>query len=173
MPNALSAGAAFPTTTLPLLGGGDVTLGGTRDAWQLIIIYRGLHCPLCKTFLTKLDGLAGEFAGLGCEIVTVSADPETKAQALKDELDIGLSIAYDLSVDQMKTLGLYISEPRSKEETDRPFAEPGTFLLTPEGHIQIVDVSNAPFARPDPETMLMGLKMATEKDYPVRGTLAA
>ena len=58
-------------------------------------------------------------------------------------------VGYDLSVDQMRTLGLYISEPRSPQETDRPFPEPALFITNPEGKLQIVDVSNAPFARPE------------------------
>ena len=34
---------------------------------------------------------------------------------------------------QMLALGLYVSEPRSEEETDRPFAEPGVFVINADG----------------------------------------
>ena len=33
----------------------------------------------------------------------------------------------------MQALGLYVSTPRSPQETDRPFAEPGLFLINPDG----------------------------------------
>lgn len=173
MHQTLSAGAPFPAFNLPTLGGGSTAIGGQRDKWQLVVVYRGKHCPLCKKFLTKLNEITDQFDELGGEIITLSADPEEKAQALKDEIGVDLPIAYDLSVEQMKTLGLYISEPRSDAETDRPFAEPGTFLLTPSGDIQIIDISNAPFARPEPEAMLLGLKMGATNEYPVRGTMTA
>ncbi len=74
-------------------------------------------------------------------------------------------------MEQMRALGLYISEPRSPQETDRPFAEPGLFVINPEGKLQIIDISNAPFARPDLATVLMGIKLIQEKSYPIRGTL--
>ncbi len=65
---------------------------------------------------------------------------------------------------------LYTSEPRSPQETDRPFAEPGLFAINPEGKVQIIDISNAPFSRPDLAGILQGLKFVQEKQYPIRGT---
>ena len=79
---------------------------------------------------------------------------------------------YGLTIEQMRSLGLYISDPRSPQETDRPFAEPGLFLVNPQGNAQIIDVSNAPFARPDLQMILNGVKTIIEKSYPVRGTHA-
>jgi len=72
----------------------------------------------------------------------------------------------------MRALGLYISAPRSPQETDRPFPEPALFVVNPQGNIQIIDISNAPFARPDLNGVLKGLKFIQEKQYPIRGTLA-
>ncbi len=71
----------------------------------------------------------------------------------------------------MRRLGLYVSEPRSPQETDRPFPEPGLFVINPDHQLQIIDVSNAPFARPDLASLLDGLKFIQDKDYPIRGTL--
>ena len=71
----------------------------------------------------------------------------------------------------MRTLGLYISEPRSAQETDRPFAEPGLFVINPDNNAQVVDVSNASYSRPDLATLLGGIKFAIENRLPVRGTL--
>ena len=74
-----------------------------------------------------------------------------------------------LSEEEMRTLGLYISSPRSPDETDRNFAEPATFVINPDGKVQIVDVSNAPFARPDLKGLLDGIRFVMAKHYPVRG----
>jgi hypothetical protein len=38
--------------------------------------------------------------------------------------------------------------------------------------VQIVDISNAPFARPDLDGILRGIKRIQELNYPIRGTLA-
>lgn len=165
----LKSGSAFPTLDLPLAGGGTVRLGGA-GRWQVIVVYRGRHCPICKTYLKTLEGLRPGFAGAGAEIVAVSADPREKADADKAELGVGFPVAYGLTPDQMRGLGLYISTPRSPEETDRPFAEPALFLVNPKGETQIVDISNAPFARPDLASILSGLKLIRKRDYPIRGT---
>src|SRR5216683_4256925 len=61
---------------------------------------------------------------------------------------VALPVGHSLTLDQMRALGLYVSKPRSAQETDRPFPEPGLLVVNSEGKVQIVDISNAPFARP-------------------------
>ena len=102
--------------------------------------------------------------------MAVSGDPEEKARKLAEEDNLTLPIGYDMSLQQMADLGLYISDPRSPQETDRPFAEPATFVINGDGELHIVDVSNAPFSRPDLEGLQGGLKFIRENDYPIRGT---
>ena len=169
---ALAAASPFPQTDLPALRGDTLRLGQPRAGhdWQLVVVYRGLHCPKCKDYLAKLQELEPAFNALGVDVVTVSGDPQETAQAFADEKSLSLAVGYDLSVAQMQSLGLYISEPRSPQETDRPFPEPGLFVINGQGTIQIVDVSNAPFARPDLDLLLGGLKFVRANDYPVRVT---
>ena len=80
-------------------------------------------------------------------------------------------MAYGLSIEQMKTLGLYVSTPRSDTETDRPFPEPALFVANPAGEAHIVEVSNAPFVRPELDLIVRGLK-AAGGGYPIRGTMS-
>ena len=49
---------------------------------------------------------------------------------------------------------------------------PGVFVVNGDGNIQILDISNAPFARPDLEGLLNGIKFVRDNDYPIRGTHA-
>ncbi len=165
-----TAGAALPRVTVPALDGGSLTLGG-GGGWQMIVVYRGKHCPLCRRYLGTLEGLKEAYGEQGIKLTLVSADPREKAEATKAEWGLTLPLGYDLSVEQMKQLGLYVSAPRSPQETDRPFAEPGVFVVNPAGGLQIVDIANAPFARPDLEALLDGITFVKGKDYPVRGTL--
>lgn len=169
-PQKLQAGSEMPKLALPRVGGGEVSVGNGQG-WQMIVVYRGKHCPICRTYLKTLDGLLEEFGATGTEVVAVSGDPQDKAETEARDEGWRFPVAYDLSPDQMRTLGLYISEPRSPQETDRPFPEPGLFVINPEGKIHIVDVSNAPFARPDLNSLVKGLKFIQEKEYPIRGTL--
>ena len=170
MSTKFKAGAAMPKMSLAKVGGGTADIGGKRDKWQAVVVYRGLHCPLCKRYLTTLNSLVEGFHAINTEVIAVSADPKEKAETEKQELDLGFEVAYDLSQDQMRALGLYISNPRSPQETDRPFAEPGLFLVNPAGQAQVIEISNAPFARPDLNIILNGLKMTQERGFGPRGT---
>ncbi len=104
------------------------------------------------------------------DVVAVSADPLEKAQADVDERGWQFPVAYDLGGEQMRELGLYISKPRSEAETDRQFSEPAVFVVNPEGNVQIVDISNAPWARPDLSRLANGIAYIQKNDYPIRGT---
>jgi peroxiredoxin len=167
----LVAGTTFPAFAWPTVDGGTLDISA-MPGWRLLVVYRGKHCPLCKRYFKTLDGLLGEFEAAGVSVAAVSADPKEKAEVDVAEHAWRFPVGYGLSVEQMRTLGLYISAPRSPQETDRPFAEPGLFLVNPSGDTQIIDISNAPFSRPDLQMILNGIKIIIEKSYPVRGTHA-
>ncbi|WP_136439228.1 redoxin domain-containing protein [Pacificoceanicola onchidii] len=171
MPHALSSAQPFPVTDVARLGGGTITLGRPEQpGWQLIFVYRGIHCPICRQYLSDLEPKQSEFAGMGIEVAAISADTEAKARKLKADLGVTVPLGFGLTPDQMQTLGLYISDPRSPQETDRPFAEPGLFLINPEGNLHMVDISNAPFLRPELERLPSRIKYVLDNDYPIRGT---
>lgn len=167
----LEAGARFPDVTVPTIQGEDLT-PASMQGWRLIVVYRGKHCPLCKPYLSTLDKLIEEFAAAGVAVAAVSADPHEKAAADLAEHGWRFPLGYGLSLEQMRMLGLYVSTPRSPQETDRPFPEPGLFLINPDGLVQIVDISNAPFSRPDLAAIARGAKRIQEMSYPIRGTHA-
>jgi len=170
--SAPQSGHRFPNQTVPRLGGGRLELGVPADGhdWQMVVVYRGAHCPLCKTYLKTLEELAAEYHEIGVDVAVVSGDPEDKARAFADEVGVTMPMGYGLTTAQMRDLGLYISHPRSPKETDRPFPEPGVFVINADGLLQIVDISNAPFARPDLTALLGGLTWIRANDYPIRGT---
>ena len=171
MSQKLSAGSPIPEITLPTIDGGEAKIGGIKDRWQMIIVYRGLHCPICKNYTAKIEALKDKFDELDTDILFVSGDNAEKAKNFADEVGLNRPVAYDLSVAQMRQLGLYISEPRPTE-TDRPFPEPGLFVVNEKGQAHIVDISNAPFVRPEPELIIRGITHIKKNDYPIRGMLA-
>ena len=135
-PQKLQAGSILPTISLPKVGGGNLQIGGAGD-WKMLVVYRGKHCPICRTYLKTLDGLFDQFKHAGTEVVAVSADPKEKAESEAGDEGWRFAVGYDLSQDQMRALGLYISEPRSPQETDRPFSEPALFITNPEGNSRL------------------------------------
>ncbi|MDF1721409.1 MAG: redoxin domain-containing protein [Minwuia sp.] len=168
MSGKITAGGAMPSITVPKLGGGELNLGPTGD-WRMVIVYRGKHCPICMRYLSGLDALKDEITELGLDVVAVSGDSEAQAQAAVEQTEVKVPVGYGLTVAHMKQLGLYVSTPRPNE-TDHEFPEPGMFVVNGEGQVQIVDISNAPFARPEIASILRGIKFIKEKGYPIRGT---
>ena len=170
----LDAGASFPKFDVAKFGGGTLNVGtptGGHD-WLLVVVYRGKHCPLCTRYLNTLNDLLPKFNELGVDVVAVSGDSEERAAIQLTDMNLDFQVGYNMTVSQMQALGLYVSDPRSEQESDRPFAEPGLFVVNAEGNIQILDISNAPFARPDLNVILGGISFVRnpENNYPVRGT---
>ena len=170
----LQAGAEFPALPVSDLNSTIVDISKpTGDAdWQMVVVYRGRHCPLCTKFLNGLADYRQRLLDIGIDIAAVSADSKEQLEEHLTRLDVNFPMFHGLTLDQMQDLGLYISIPRSEKETDHNFAEPGLFAINADGKIQVTDLSNNPFARPDLEVFVSGLEWirAPENNYPIRGT---
>ena len=169
-----AAGETFPAIIVSDTKGGEINLSEPTmpHDWRVVVVYRGKHCPICTRYLTEFNAMVPKLSELGIDLVAVSADTQEKAKTHMRDVEPAYPVGYGLSVGQMQQLGLYISEPRSPEETDRAFAEPGLFVINDKGQLQVVDISNAPFARPNLESLVMGLGFIRNPDnnYPIRGT---
>lgn len=163
-----------PDLTLPLVGGDQFTLSGEgSDRGTVICFYRGLHCPICATYLGELAKLTPEFEARGVTTVGVSSDPADRAEAMAEKLGAPLRIAYDLPLAQAKEWGLYISTSRGVTsigiEEPALFSEPGLFMVQPDRSLYYGSVQTMPFVRPHFSELLKALDFAIEKNYPARG----
>jgi peroxiredoxin len=170
----LEAGQSFPQMALSTYKGETTEIGIPKISldWKLIVVYRGKHCPICASYLANLHELTSSFNDVGVDVIAISADPIEKVKQQFADYNPSFAVGYDMSIEQMQTLGLYISNPRSPQETDRAFAEPGVFIVNDKNNLQIIDISNAPFARPELASLINGITFIRdpEKNYPIRGT---
>lgn len=174
MPTTPEAGVAAPDLKVPLIIGTEWELAKQDPrAFTMINVYRGLHCPVCQSHLKTLKGLYDQFIDKGVEVLNVSMDTEEQAREAHEGWDLGnIPMGYGLSEAQAADWGLYLSEAIKEDEPDI-FAEPGLFLVRPDGTLHLAVVSNSPFARPDLEALLGRIDFIVEKSYPARGTKAA
>ena len=172
----LMAGAAFPALPAANLAGDTIDLSKPANGadWHMVVVYRGQHCPLCTKYLNQLDGFVDRLAELGVSVVAVSADSAEQLESHMERLDTRVPLFYGLTLEQMEALGVYVSVPRSEKETDHLFAEPGLFVINADGNVQVADLSNNPFVRPELEALVSGLEWIRNPDnnYPIRGTHA-
>lgn len=170
----MTAGARFPSLKVNSQRDELVDIGrpSGNAGWQMVVVYRGQHCPLCTKYLNQLSDYRQRLLDTGIDIAAVSGDSKEQLGRHLEKLDVNFPLYYGMTIEQMRSLGLYISIPRSEQETDHNFAEPGLFVINTDGNVQLVDISNGPFARPDLEVFVSGLEWIRnpENNYPIRGT---
>jgi len=164
-----NVGAPIGNISFSSVNDSTIHIGQPKERWTMLFVYRGKHCPRCKRFLNKLNAVLDEWTAV-MDVVVVSADTEEKARADLAEFGWDFELAYGLTESQMRSLGLYVSDPLSEAETTSRFAEPGAFGIRPDGTLMLVDISNGPAARPDLEELLDGMIFNIQNDRPVRGT---
>lgn len=168
-----------PALNVPLVGGGRFVLGAAPgERFDLVVFYRGLHCPICAKYLLELERLASEFATRGVQIIAVSSDDEERGRQMADKVKANLvKFAYGLSLKSARQWGLYISASRGKTsigiEEPALFSEPGVFIVRPDGSLYYGAVQTMPFARPQFQDLLGAIDFAIAKDYPARGEYTA
>lgn len=164
-----------PDLNLPTLAGAPFALSTEASTRGTVIcFYRGLHCPICATYLKELERLTPEFAERGVTTIAVSSDGQDRAQAMADKIAAqNLRIAYDLPLQVARDWGLYISTSRGKTsigiEEPALFSEPGLFMVTPEQTLFYGSVQTMPFVRPHFSELIGALDFAIKNNYPARG----
>jgi peroxiredoxin len=166
----LHPGQPFAPVTFKQLGGGEFTFGAP-GGWQALFVIRGQHCPICKSYLSEIEQRREAMASLGVSVAAVSADSEAQTRITADAAKVNFPLLYGMDEATMHQLGLFVSEPRSDQETDHRFPEPALFVVNPQGVLHLIDIANAPFLRLDLDLMVRGLGFIIEKAYPIRGTV--
>lgn len=170
----LQPGSVFPTIKLNTLDNQEVDLNAKKEGcdWKLVVVYRGKHCPLCVKYLNTLEQHREALHALNVDVAAVSADREEQLREFSEKLDVNFPIHYGLTLEQMNTLGLYVSSPRSEQENDHLYPEPAIIVINGEGLVHIVSMSNNPFIRPEIGELVAGISWLKnpENNYPIRGT---
>ncbi|HEX9584835.1 MAG TPA: peroxiredoxin-like family protein [Gammaproteobacteria bacterium] len=144
------------------------------EHFTMVVAYRGLHCPICKTYLRELDRNYEEFKKRGIETIAVSTDEKDRAETTKKDWGLeNLPIGYGMSIDTARDWGLFISTGKGPTsagvEEPAKFNEPGLFLVRPDKTLYAASFATMPFARPHFKEVLGALDFIIDKDYPARG----
>lgn len=164
-----------PDLSVDIIDQGTFELSSENaERGTVICFYRGLHCPICATYLKEFEKLAEEFAKRGVSTIAISSDTEERARAMKDKIGAeNLRIGYGLDLNKAKEWGLYISTSRGKTsigiEEPALFSEPGLFMVTPEQTLYYGSVQTMPFVRPHFSELIGALDFAIANNYPARG----
>jgi peroxiredoxin len=175
MTTALTPRLSVPALNVPLLDGERFVLGAEPgERFDLIVFYRGLHCPICAKYLIELERLVPEFEKRGVRVLAVSSDNAERAQSMAEKIKASqLRIGHSLALQNARQWGLYISASRGKTslgiEEPALFSEPGVFIVRPDGTLYYGSTQTMPFARPPFQDLLGAIDFAIANDYPARG----
>ncbi len=172
---ALTPRLPVPALRVQLVQGERFVLGASPAAtFDMVVFYRGLHCPICAKYLMELERLMPEFMQRGVSVTAVSSDSAERAKAMAEKIKaVHLNIGHGLSLPSARQWGLYISASRGQTsigiEEPALFSEPGVFLVRPDGTLYYGSTQTMPFARPQFQDLLGAIDFAVAKDYPARG----
>lgn len=164
-----------PALSVDTLASGAFDLSASAPEFAtLLVFYRGLHCPICATYLKELGRLLPQLKERGVEAIAISSDTQDRAQQMADKVGHeDLRFGYDLPLDDARAWGLYVSTSRGTTsigiEEPALFSEPGVFLVKPDGTLYFAAVQTMPFMRPHFQEMLGALDFVQKVDYPARG----
>lgn len=166
---------AVPALELGVAGAGRFSLAAEKPRhFTMLVFYRGLHCPICRRYLSELEGLLPDFEKRGVSVIAASSDPRERAEQAKSGWGLNkLRVAHDLSIEDARKWGLYVSRSNGMTsagvvEPDL-FNEPGLFIVRPDGTLYWGTTSTMPFGRPHFNEILQSLDFVIPKNYPARG----
>lgn len=175
MAQTLTPKSPLPDLDLPLVGGGQFkpTQSDVKD-FQILVFYRGLHCPKCKDHLRDIDSQFKDLSDQGLSLTAISMDSQERAEQTKADWGIEhLPIAYGLGILDAKAYGLFLSDKREGSDEPALFSEPAIMVAKPDGALYAQYIQNTPFGRPPMKDIAAGLAFVKKHDYPTRGTSVA
>jgi peroxiredoxin len=173
-----------PAFSHPTIGGSVFTLADRKpDRFTIVIVYRGVHCPICVSYIKEVEAYYQNAKSQGYDIVAISMDPKEKADQFANKVLVAAStdegteramlelpIAYGLTEEEARQWGLYLSTKIEGSHEPEVFSEAGLFVICPDNTVFMSQVQSAPFTRPNFSQLIGGLNFAAENKYPARGT---
>ncbi len=133
----------------------DVSDADLKGKWSVVFFYPADFTFVCPTELEDLAENYGEFQKLGVEIYSVSTDTHFCHKAWHDTSAAIKKIEYTMVGDPTGT----ISRNFEVLIEDKGLADRGTFVIDPEGKIQIVEINAGGVGR-DARELLRKVKAA-------------
>ena len=133
----------------------EVTEATTKGKWAVFFFYPADFTFVCPTELGDLADSYAEFQKLGVEVYSVSTDTHFTHKAWHDASETIKKIQYPMIADPTgaisRNFGVMIEEAG--------LAERGTFVVDPQGKIQIIEVNAGGVGR-DASELLRKIKAA-------------
>ena len=115
----------------------EVSDADLKGKWSVVVFYPADFTFVCPTELEDLADNYGEFKKLGVEVYSVSTDTHFSHKAWHDTSDKIGKLKYAFLGDQLHTLSKAFGVLRE----DSGLADRATFVVDPDGVIQIMEIT--------------------------------
>jgi peroxiredoxin len=169
----LRVGDHVPDALLATIDGREMQLGDIVGRAPLILtFYRGGWCPYCQGQLTEWQGRIDEVRALGSELIAITPEAPSKAQATMNEHDLGFPILSDIKgqaaagfdlgfeldqATQKRYKGFGINLPAINAREDWNLVIPATYVVDADGIIRYAYINEDYTKRADPDEVLDAL----------------
>ncbi len=127
----------------------DVSEADLKGKWSVVFFYPADFTFVCPTELGDLADAYADFQAMGVEIYAVSTDTHFTHKAWHDNSDTIAKITYPMIGDPTGV----ISRNFEVMIEDVGLAERGTFVIDPDGNIQIVEINAGNIGRSSVELL--------------------
>jgi len=126
-------GDMAPDFTLPVNGGGEVTLSEMRSTKVVLYFYPRDDTPGCTTEALEFTAQIGDFEAAGAKVIGISKDTVAKHDKFVAKHDLGVLLASDAESDVCERYGVWV-EKNMYGKTSMGI-ERASFLVDGEGRI--------------------------------------
>jgi peroxiredoxin len=156
---AVEVGSKFIDFTTLDSDGKPFTLSSLEGRPILLKFFRGHWCQYCYNELSAYNKFYDQYAELGIEMVVLSADTPTEARKMKEKLKIQAIVLSDENLEIIDKYRVrHEKAVTGARKLVRPIAIPASILISPDGLIRWIDVSENNRVRLDPLTVLVKSK---------------
>jgi thioredoxin-dependent peroxiredoxin len=106
----LKVGDKAPAFTLPATGGVPISLEGLRGKKAILYFYPKDDTPGCTSEAIAFQGLKGEFAKAGAEIIGISADSIASHDKFARKHNLDFALASDEEKAMLEAYGVWVEK---------------------------------------------------------------
>ena len=130
----VEVGQPAPEFSMPIAGGGDISLATLKGRNVILFFYPKADTPGCTKEACGFTDALGDFEGAEATVIGVSKDPVPKLEKFQAKYDLKVTLASDEGTDVTERYGSWVEKSmygRTYMGIDR-----STFLIDAEGIVR-------------------------------------
>ncbi|SFJ30634.1 Peroxiredoxin [Halobacillus dabanensis] len=156
----LQLGNRVPNFTLPGVTGEQFLLESHlekhRDAWHVVVFFRGSWSLECRLTLRELEEELNDFHTQNLTLTAISADDKDALEQMVVQERLSFPVLSDEFFSITDAFGVFINHHGQH-------GEPASFILNEHGELIFQQKQTGPFGRPSPKDLIQNVQYIKEQ----------